>query len=234
MPDQVTTTTQELLCPYCGRHDLLERKRVLEPDTAVICAYCAEITMTSQEGPLRKPTEEEVANLMNDPEFVDVFGLAKQVTEMMSTIPKEEGGEGLETLALVLSNEGVQLINGQPAPPELAELAGFALKKFRIESTGRLIREHVTAEIANHVLSAYGDEDASMPNVTTAALISLIRLCITCDEEMLVSLMDVHAFHGYVFAVTLLAEHPPEGIDLLKMLAGFIDPKTGARTDGSV
>jgi hypothetical protein len=227
---ETTTVKTELLCPFCGRHDLLERERALEPDTAVICAYCAEITMTSEEG-LRKPTDEEVANLMRDPEFVEVLGLARSVTEAVSALrssEEDEDGPPIETLALVLSSEGVQLANGEQAPPELAELAAFALKKFRVENMSRMIRKHVTAEVANHVLSAYGDEDASMPNITTAALISLIRLCVGSDEEMLMSLMDVHDFHGYVLGVTVLAEHAPEGIEMLKMLAGFISPDDGS------
>jgi hypothetical protein len=92
------------------------------------------------------------------------------------------------------------------------------------------IRTCITPEIANHVLCEYGDDQAVMPGLAAGSLISLIRTCVACDDEMLARFLDSgdDVFKGYVLAIKFLMEHPEpdareEGRKTLRVIAG-LDP----------
>lgn len=128
-------------------------------------------------------------------------------------------------LELELTDGGLRVVGGDDMPPEVMEELHDMLHHATVQGISRQIRRYVTPEVANHVLSAYGDEQASMPSLAVSALITLIRTCHISDEGMLEVLNEASpVFHGYVLATTLLGESGDgSGLPVLRKLAG-LDP----------
>ena len=137
----------------------------------------------------------------------------------------EEEFHGI-ALELELTADGLRVVGGDgDMPPEVMEELHDLLHRATVQGISRQIRRYVTPEIANHVLSAYGDEEASMPSLAVSALITLIRTCHISDEQMMEVLNEASpVFHGYVLATTLLGEgEDRSGMPVLRKLAG-LDP----------
>lgn len=129
------------------------------------------------------------------------------------------------------SATGEVRVGGERVPDELAEDLAGLFRGFRVSAAASEIRRYVTPEIAHHILSAYGDERASMPSLSVAGLISLIRTCSISDDGMLDELNRVEDFHGYVLAVMILAEGVPGssepdhgGMRILREIAELDEP----------
>lgn len=138
-----------------------------------------------------------------------------QMTESTTTAPEtEEDGPEVHIVGINLSD----LFEG--APPELGQYISDALAHMHAHRMAVELNEWVTAEIADQVLWCYGDLDGTTePSLADAALINLIRVCHISDEHILHHLNEVEHFHGYVLAVSLLAEKGPHGMWFLRKLA---------------
>ena len=55
-------------------------------------------------------------------------------------------------------------------------------------------------------------------------MINLMRVAHISDEHMLMHLNEVEHFHGYVIAIIFLAERGPEGMRMLRKIAGLPVP----------
>jgi len=144
-------------------------------------------------------------------------------------VPTNLGG-----IALEIHDGEVSLVGKDvELPPELQQMIKDGIEKLRMDEQARDVKRYVTAEVANHVLSAYGDERASMPSLSISALITLIRTCAISDEGLLEELnQSSWQIHGYVVAIMLLAEPSVEkgldgGMGVLRRIAGIDPPLEG-------
>lgn len=84
----MSTTEVDSVCPYCGRQNTLASGMNVDepPDEGSVnlCWRCREPSLFTADGSLRKPTDEERADIMADP---DVKRALYAMTE--STRPKE-------------------------------------------------------------------------------------------------------------------------------------------------
>lgn len=234
--------TTGVLCPHCQQSsdgqipvNLPDDDAALTDGSVSICGHCL-LPGIFDAGALRQPTDAEVEQLMGSPEFEAAMGAALLVGVLRDALHREDDDDdepGPHVHALRVSYDPMTgEVDGLPEglPPDVVEELARTLARDRTDRMAKMIRRHVTQEVANHVLSSYGNEDASMPSVTVAALISLIRLCNQADDAMLRELGEVHEFRGYILAVTMLAE-PNErkaaeggaGIKILEQLAGLRD-----------
>lgn len=200
----------DLRCPHCD--GLTDDATATDGDDSVrpkvgdptICAYCTGIGIYTEHS-IRRATADEMTEFRTHPEFRQAVALTK-LLHMLTRDP---------AAATVID------LDPDTLPESLQEMLAGAIDKMMLEKQTREIRHFVTPEVANHVLSSYGNEDASMPSVATGALISLIRLCHESDDQMMSNLNDVEDFHGYVLAVALLAEGPDGGMEILEKIAGL-------------
>jgi hypothetical protein len=221
------TTTNEIVdgqnCPSCGREfgsaspaGDTDQAAVPTPGAVTICDGCGETGVFGADLKIRPATEDELEEFMLQEDFRVARTAARKAARM-------RGIDGPIAIGITLGPDGeIELPDG--APSALKEILGQVFTQMKVRAMGDDIKEHVTAEVANHVLSSYGDERASMPSLACSSLISLIRLCHQSDEHLLSHLNEVQHIHGYVIAVVYLAENPPEGIEMLEMIAGFRDP----------
>jgi len=235
----MTSSSFDQRCPYC-RHLLRDAQRVDEGDPAeapapgavAICPYCTKTAMFDENVKLRKVTDAELAELQRSRSYLLLRTLVRRnAQERGSYTPPPDGeGEDLDMLEIPVAFTADGAIDLEQMPTELQEILRPILRQIRITLVGEDIKHNVTAEVANHVLSAYGNEQASMPSVTVGALISLIRLCNESDDYLLDKLNNTEGIHGYVLAVTLLAEFGPEGLEILETVAGLRTPsKNGTK-----
>lgn len=235
-------------CPHCGRlTDDATSVNPNQPDArpgvgdSTICSQCTGVGVYTEDS-IRKATDEELSEFATHPVFRRAM-MAATFASVLQTGPSQEidieveGHEGAEephthhaTMIPVSLNPDDPALAGLPGP--LQEIIASALKSIRLTTITDEITRFVTQEVANHVLSSYGNEEASMPSLTTGALISLIRLCHESDDAMMMNLNDVEDFHGYVLAVVMLAEKPG-GIEMLEKLAGLRTRETDEATAGA-
>src|SRR4051794_29463138 len=218
-------------CPHCRHvltdpHDVETSEPEAEPmpGAATVCPFCGEAAVFDDNVRLRKVTEAELQDLEQDPRFQILSLVSRRLAKARGTLTADPEGlddtdpeHGPFEIPLRITAAG-DLETGH-IPPRLREAIQPLLQDIRTRMVGEDIRDNVTPEIANYVLSAYGNEQASMPSIAVGALISLIRLCKESDDYLLARLDDVEGIHGYVLAVAVLAENPPEGIEALELLA---------------
>jgi hypothetical protein len=135
-------------------------------------------------------------------------------TETETETAEETDGPEIHIVGISISD----LFDG--APPELEEYITKALSQMHAHRMATELNEWVTAEIADQVLYCYGDLDGTTePSMADAALINLVRVAYISDEHILHHLNEVEHFHGYVLAISLLAEKGPKGLWYLRKLA---------------
>lgn len=229
-----------MTCPYCDQlmDDATSTSRV-HPDElpsvgdSTICAYCAGVGVYT-ENAIRQATAEELAELGKDPEFRramltvsvaaqlrDQAGLAVEYTHPGHDGDDHPHAHHATMISVVMDDDGNPRLQTTGLPEDIQIVLTEALHQLKRSQMADELRRWVTPEIANHVLSVYGNEQASMPNLTTGALISLIRLCHEADDQMMLNLNEVEDFHGYVMGVVYLAERGSDGIELLEQIAGL-------------
>lgn len=127
-------------------------------------------------------------------------------------IPIRLGPEGLE-------------VDMSAVPEGLRPFINMAAERVAMEAMRERIEHWVTPQVAHEVLSVYGDQEATQPNLARQSLITLIRTSWVSDEELLSELAGVEAFHGYVLAVSVLARDGEDqsGLDVLRAIAGLDD-----------
>jgi hypothetical protein len=232
-----------LTCPHCGRPtddasvwgeaDDEDRPYVGAP---TICAYCAG-TGIYTENSIRLPTEEEQDKLDANPNFQMALSAAEILTQLHGSgliregLLEIPGHEGHTHRGVVIAvGEGPEVPEGaldvHDLPDRLREAIERAVERSKIDLMAEEIRQYVTPEIAHHVLSAYGDEEATMPSMSVGLLISLIRMCNISDDDMLDTLNHIRDFHGYVLAICTMAEGPAAasgttGMTILRRIAGL-------------
>jgi D-ribose pyranose/furanose isomerase RbsD len=146
--------------------------------------------------------------------------MTNDTTETDTAETAEDSGEPRLHVAMIDMSD---LMEG--APPEFAEILSRALEEIHVRRAAMEIKEWVTNEIADQVLYCYGDLDGTTePSMADAALINLMRVAYISDEHMLMHLNDVEHFHGYVLAITMLAEKGPKGMWHLRKIAGLPVP----------
>jgi hypothetical protein len=242
-------------CPKCGEptddttslnQDPDERPKVGDVSFCFECGTALEITSDG----LEQIPEEKLEELRHNSKFAKAEILGKVLaiashmpgfSEVFSepdeadtitiehgdhthTVPAVPGG-----VPVIIEGGKVRLLDGPDLPDGMQALIKEAIERQRVDEQAREIKKYVTAEVANYVLSAYGNEQASMPSLSVSALISLIRTCAISDEDMLDDLNQANSeFHGYVLAIMLLAEQSIKhendiGFGILRRIAG-IDP----------
>jgi hypothetical protein len=233
-------TATKLPCPHC--HQTADELLPVTGDgewvdgAGLICGGCM-LPSIFEAGALREPTSAELDRLMSD----ELFRAATKAALLISIVRDVLGPEddeqatsdhpaGPHVHAMTVSYDPLTgEVSGLPEglPPDVIADLTDRITKARTDDMARMIRRYVTAEVANHVLSSYGNEQASMPSVTKAALISLIRLANQADDDMLHALGEVRDFRGYLLAVTMLAEPTEQtegqGMKILEQLAGLRD-----------
>lgn len=231
-------TSATLVCPHCehevdGEHTPVNEAAIdhpgKEPGDVTICSGCAGVAIFDDDLMLRKATADEVEGFKDNEDFQSAI----KAIELHIAIHKmREGGEDQITF-----NSGSMALkvgfdeDGNPhfpdgVPPRMTEALEHILMHARVDRMAKEVQTHVTQEVANHVLAVYGHETASHPNVTTGALISLIRLCVESDEAMLDELNRLEFVHGYILAVTTFMEPSANqednlGREMLEQIAGL-------------
>ena len=227
MPVDLTGT----VCPRCGEAttgytSLTTPDAVPDPGDISFCAGCA-LPVRFLEHGVEPLTNEELAELRTKASFAR----AELVAKMTAAIGSSGQPRPLEMTIDVPGHDDMPAhthtvyafpVDIDPDDDSSAtEMLDTVLADISTRMLADEVRRYVTQEVANHVLSIYGNLDASMPSITISALISLIRLCNEADDDMLYELNRVEEFHGYVIAVTSLAERGEKGIYVLERIAGL-------------
>lgn len=241
MSDEILSL-DDLTCPHCGH--LTDDATSTDPEhpddlprvgDATICRYCAGVGVYTEDA-IRKATAEELAVLRTSDRFLSsLFTATLHVmlddhAEDPSVIEFTHPGHDEDhphphhatVIGVGIDSAGhPHLETSSDLPDGFRAMLSEAMYRIKVSRMAEEIQHWVTQEVANHVLSVYGNEQASMPSLTTGALISLIRLCHEADDQMMSNLNDVEDFHGYVIAVSFLAEQGPSGLEMLEQIAGL-------------
>ena len=236
--------TIEITCPHCGKvntaaSEVVGAEEVLDPVAAPsneaisLCSGCYGMSIMHN-GVAVKLTTDELEKSREDPSFRRIEALSNLIRHVRKDHSDGEPEEDNETthrlmgLSVVINTSTGEI----EFPDDSADLPE-GLKKAIAESVRDLhfrrmreeVQQFVTPEVANHILSVYGDDRASMPSVSKTALISLIRLADEMDEEMLDCLNGVEEFHGYVLAVSVIMKDDEKdgnsGRRILEHIAGL-------------
>jgi hypothetical protein len=166
-------------------------------------------------------------------------GKERQMTEDTATVDETTEATASEDDEEREDDSGFRVMVGMfslnelfgDAPDEVKEMLAKALEDAKLRRLAEEIKEWVTPDVADAVLYCYGDLDGTTePSMADAAMINLMRVAHISDEHMLMHLNEVEHFHGYVIAIKFLAERGPQGLHILRRIAGLVP---GESYDGS-
>lgn len=227
----MTEPANKVRCPHC-RHALTRTQRVNggdpdeppTPGSVAVCPFCATTSIFDNNLQLRKPTKQQLEELESDQQYRAFRSFVERRARAGGTLPplaegEEEEDPDFDVIEIPIGPDGELEVEDIPA--RFRNLLQPFLQDVQTRIAVEHIKKHITAEVANHVLSSYGDEEASMPNVAFGALISLIRLCHESDDYLLSVLDATDDLHGYVLGVKM-AETGKSGLEMLRAIGGLL------------
>ena len=183
--------TIEITCPHCGKvntaaSEVVGAEEVLDPvaapsdDAISLCSGCYGMSIMHN-GVAVKMTIEELEKSREDPSFRRIEALSNLIRHVRKDHSDGEPEEDNETthrlmgLSVVINTSTGEI----EFPDDSADLPE-GLKKAIAESVRDLhfrrmreeVQQFVTPEVANHILSVYGDDRASMPSVKISRALS--------------------------------------------------------------
>lgn len=219
-------------CPGCGKENNAfsasgaegRTPEVGDPSVCLDCGYIA----IFEEDHMRPCTKVELEALRerDDVRRLQALIALQKLNGLLTGTMANVHAVGVE-FGITRDGRVDMVSSSEELPDQVRQLFVERMQEIELDRRTDDVAEHVTPEVANHVLAVHGDEQASWPPMAVSALIHLIKVCRESNDEMLHHIDHCKIFHGYVLAMDMIdrPSNPPEfdGRAMLRVLAE-LDP----------